>query len=110
MWDVFNEPDNPVSNSYGDRGTGTELAPADKAAMSMLLVEKAFQWAREMNPTQPLTAGPWRGDWTEGKIEPFNQLLLDQSDVITFHSYGNFDEVKRRVSQLSRWNRPKVCT
>jgi hypothetical protein len=75
-----------------------------------MLVAKVFQWAREMNPSQPLTAGPWRGDWTEGKVDPFNQLLFNESDVISFHTYGNFDDVKSRVAQLSRFNRPKICT
>jgi hypothetical protein len=110
MWDLFNEPDNPVANSYGANGTGEELAEADKAAKAMMLVKKAFVWAREANPSQPLTVGPWRGDWKKDSADAFNQLLLDESDVISFHTYDNLDSVKERVAELKRFNRPKICT
>ena len=37
-------------------------------------------------------------------------MVFDESDLISFHSYANIDEVKQRVSQLARFNRPKLCT
>jgi hypothetical protein len=35
---------------------------------------------------------------------------LQNSDVITFHSYEPPDEMKRRIASLRRYNRPIVCT
>lgn len=109
-WDVFNEPDNPITNSYGENGTQQELPPQRKAEMAMLLTRKVFQWAREVDPSQPLTAGPWRFDWSDDKIGPFNRMLFEESDVISFHTYDGLESVKARLSQLARFNRPKLCT
>ncbi len=109
-WDVFNEPDNPNANSYGENGSNEELSPQRKAKMAMMLARKVFQWARDANPSQPLTAAPWRFDWSESKIDPFNKMLLDESDVISFHTYDGLDAARDRISQLSRFNRPMICT
>ena len=60
-WDLFNEPDNPNSSSYG------RLELANKAEMALALLEKTFTWAREVNPAQPLTAGVWVGNLSDPK-------------------------------------------
>jgi len=104
-WDVFNEPDNtnrPVYLAY---------EPLDKQAHSFILIRKAFVWAREMNPSQPLTAAPWRGDWIDPtNIKPFTAYMLDSSDVITFHSYDDSANVERLVTALERYGRPIICS
>jgi hypothetical protein len=104
-WDVFNEPDNtnrPVYLAY---------EPLDKQAHSFILIRKAFVWAREMNPSQPLTAAPWRGDWIDPtSIKPFTAYMLDSSDVITFHSYDDSANVERLVTALERYGRPIICS
>lgn len=108
-WDVFNEPDNSNTNAYGPNGANTELT--NKAEMSTKLLRKVFLWAREANPSQPLTAGVWRGPWPEhDKLSPIEKLMLEESDVISFHNYGGLDHVKQRVRQLRRYNRPILCT
>ena len=109
VWDVFNEPDNPNRNSYGDRGTNTELP--NKAEMAARLLEKVFQWAREAEPCQPITAGLWRGDWSNhDALAPCSKLMLEKSDIITFHWYGQPAEARKRVEQLRRCDRPILCT
>lgn len=109
VWDVINEPDNPNRNSYGDRGANTELA--NKAEMATLLLPKLFAWAREADPSQPITAGVWRGDWSSHEVlAPYDKIMIEESDVISFHWYGRFDEGQRRVEQLRRYNRPILCT
>src|SRR5690349_2952360 len=57
VWDLFNEPCNRNVASYGAH------EPENKAELSHGLLKKVFAWARELNPSQPLTAGVWIGEW-----------------------------------------------
>jgi len=109
VWDVFNEPDNPNENAYGKNGARTELA--NKAEMASMLLEKAFVWAREAEPSQPLTAGVWRGDWSSHDgLAPYNRVMLEESDVISFHCYADLSHVRPAVEDLRRYDRPILCT
>ncbi|HAM71061.1 MAG TPA: 1,4-beta-xylanase [Verrucomicrobiales bacterium] len=104
-WDLFNEPDNDNRNSY----SRTEIK--EKAARSFELLEKTFGWARAMNPAQPLTAGVWLGTWKEAsKLSRIERLMLESSDVITFHSYAPRPEVEECINNLRRYHRPVLCT
>ncbi|MDQ3804506.1 MAG: cellulase family glycosylhydrolase, partial [Acidobacteriota bacterium] len=104
-WDIWNEPDNINPGSY-DR-----LEPKNKVEMVLALLPKAFAWAREAGPTQPLTSGVWKGDWsTPEKMTEMDRLQIEQSDVITFHNYDSPTELERRINWLKRYNRPMICT
>ncbi|HOX56263.1 MAG TPA: cellulase family glycosylhydrolase [Candidatus Paceibacterota bacterium] len=104
VWDVFNEPDNPVPQ-YRD----VELK--NKAEVALALLEKACGWAREVRPSQPLTSGVWIGNWADpAKLTPMERFQIEESDVISFHSYGNLEEAKKCVQNLRRYNRPILCT
>lgn len=104
VWDLYNEPDNPVPQ-YRD----VELP--NKAEMALALSRKAFEWARAMNPTQPLTSGVWIGTWADpDKLSPTERCQLEESDVISFHSYGPLEEVRQCVENLRRYGRPMLCT
>ena len=110
-WDLFNEPDNPNRNSYGRDGFKTELPEDVKEQMATKLLAKLFEWAREANATQPLTAGVWRGDWSSpDKLTPYNKIMLEESDVISFHCYGPPRDMKNRVESLRQYGRPMICT
>jgi hypothetical protein len=105
VWDLFNEPDNRNEGSYG----GSELN--DKPEKAAMLLKKAFLWARESGPSQPLTAGVWIGPWPEGKpLAPIEKLMLDESDVVSFHSYAPLEDVRERLTELRRYRRPILCT
>lgn len=109
VWDVFNEPDNANVKSYGTEGTNVELS--NKAEMATLLLKKVYQWAREADPSQPLTASVWLGPWPDHeKMLPIEKVMLEQSDVISFHNYGGLDQVRPRIKQLRRYHRPILCT
>ncbi len=109
IWDLFNEADNPVYRSYGAEGANVEIP--NKAEMANMLMIKLFRWARSVNPSQPLTVGIWRDDWSNHeKLSPYNKIAIEQSDVISFHNYANLEDVKHRVEQLKRYNRPLLCT
>ena len=70
-----------------------------------------FAWARAAKPTQPLTAGVWRGDWSsEAKLSATDKIMLSESDVISFHSYETGEKFEQRILSLQRYNRPLLCT
>ncbi|MFO0917238.1 MAG: cellulase family glycosylhydrolase, partial [Planctomycetaceae bacterium] len=109
VWDIFNEPENPNTNSYGTAGTKTEIP--DKGKRSLEMLDKVFTWARNCDPEQPVTAGVWMGPWPDHeKLSPIDKLMIEQSDVISFHNYGDLTHVKPRVEQLRRYHRPILCT
>jgi hypothetical protein len=112
VWDIYNEPDNTNVNSYGARSKAkTELPDEQKKAMALALITKAFGWAREVNPSQPITSGVWAGSWkTLDEMSPMARFCAEQSDVITFHSYNPLVEVKSRVADLRQLKRPILCT
>ncbi|MCI0538971.1 MAG: cellulase family glycosylhydrolase, partial [Verrucomicrobiales bacterium] len=100
-WDLINEPNNTNNNSYCKR------EPPDKLKLALMLLRKTFAWAREVNPDQPLTAAPWEGDWSSlEKMSPINRFMFENSDVISFHEYGDLNAMKRRVEQVKNFNRP----
>ncbi len=104
VWDLYNEPDNPVPQYR-------EVELKNKAEMALLLLQQTFVWAREMNPSQPLTSGVWRGDWgNPAKLSPMARCQLEESDVISFHSYSPLPEARKCVENLRRYNRPLLCT
>jgi hypothetical protein len=104
-WDLFNEPDNANGGSYG------AFEPANKGELVLALLRRTFAWAREMNPTQPLTAAPWKGDWLDpSQTAPMTTFLLQNSDIITFHGYENRQRMQRLIAALRPWGRPVICT
>ncbi len=104
VWDVINEPDNSNGSSYG------KLEPANKADLAVLLLGKVFAWAREADPSQPLTCGVWLGEFEEKALRPIERLQLEGSDVISFHDYSPKDHLEARLNNLRHYGRPVLCT
>ena len=105
VWDVWNEPDNMNRPAYVER------EPANKVDLVLPLLRKAFMWARQAQPSQPLTSGVWIGAWPDPeKLSPTEQVQLSQSDVISFHNYDGLARLKEAVNNLGRYNRPLLCT
>ncbi len=100
VWDLYNEPGNRNDSSYG----AIELK--NKNDLMLALLKKSFDWARAAKPTQPLTSGVWVGEWAD-EIE---KVQIEQSDLISFHNYGQPDAMKRCVNNLRRYGRPLLCT
>jgi hypothetical protein len=104
VWDLFNEPDNPV-------GQYKAVELKNKKEMALALLNETFAWAREVNPTQPLTSGVWIGNWgDESQLTPMERAQLDGSDVISFHNYSSLPEMQKCVDNLRRYQRPLLCT
>lgn len=104
-WDVWNEPDNTNGSSYGKE------EPKDKVNLVLHLLPQVFAWARAEHPTQPLTSGIWRGDWsTPQTLSPMARIQINESDIITFHNYGWPEDFEGRVKDLQQYHRPIICT
>ena len=104
-WDLWNEPENTNGGSYGKQ----ELN--NKADLVLELLPQVFAWARSANPSQPLTSGVWKGDWSSpAKLDPMAKVQLEQSDVITFHNYSWPEDFEQKVTWLENYHRPIICT
>ncbi|MGG7662836.1 cellulase family glycosylhydrolase [Dyadobacter sp. BHUBP1] len=105
MWDIWNEPDNTNNSSYG------KVELLNKVDYVLPLMVKSFEWARSVNPSQPLSSGVWAGDWSSPeKLKPIEKAQIEQSDVITFHNYENAQEFEKRIKWLQQYDRPMICT
>ena len=108
-WDLYNEPDNRALQA--DR---VHLEVADKHIFSLALLKKVVKWAREVDPSQPLSVGIWRGNidhWgTLDSLPELDRYMIENSDFINFHAYDNYEGVVRKIEQLKVYQRPMICT
>jgi endo-1,4-beta-mannosidase len=88
LWDLYNEPGN---SGYRNQ--------------SMPLLQHVFQWGREVNPSQPLSVGVWNKELLE-----LNTFQLANSDVITYHNYGDAEDHQQWIDSLQTYGRPMICT
>ena len=102
-WDLWNEPDNP-SRQYRN------VERSDKQQRVANLLPQVFSWARAVDPQQPLTSGVWDGEWDTAHRNAISGIQLDNSDVITFHSYGDPATFENKIGELSPRGRPMICT
>jgi hypothetical protein len=107
-WDIWNEPGSDTTGSYPK----TEPKMEVKTARVTALLPQAFAWAREANPTQPLTSGVYEVDTSadESALEEIERIQLRESDIITFHNYSWPESFKREIEWLRRFHRPVICT
>lgn len=94
-WDVWNEPNN---SGYTD----DTISP---------LLQQVFGWIREIDPSQPLTTPIWQ-DVEKGNYTAFQKVQLDNSDVLSFHSYSTAAVLSECISELKAYapHRPIICT
>ena len=87
FWDLYNEPTNG--------GLGSATFP---------LLKKVIAAARKVAPAQPLSIDVWNGN------QRLNSIVLDASDIISFHNYGNKTILQQQINDLKKYNRPLICT
>ena len=88
LWDLYNEPGN---SDYGNK--------------SMPLLKKAFEWSREISPSQPVSSGVWNND-----LKELNAFQVSNSDIITYHNYSDEVNHQKMIDSIKLYNRPMVCT
>ncbi|MEO8173696.1 MAG: 1,4-beta-xylanase [Sediminibacterium sp.] len=88
LWDLYNEPGN-----------------SGKKDTSLPLLSKVFQWARSVNPDQPLSVGLWAWDF-----EKLNAFQVANSDIVTYHDYEEPALHLRVIQLLKTTGRPLICT
>jgi hypothetical protein len=102
-WDVWNEPDNMNTNNYPE--------PKNKLELIEKLLPKAFEWTRSAKPQQPVTSGVWKINYNNFKaLTAVEKIQLDQSDIITFHSYDDSASFRKAINFLKPYQRPLICT
>lgn len=108
-WDIWNEPGGVSTETYPNE----ELKEKDKIARVTALLPQVFAWAREANPTQPLTSGVWTVDTSSdsGNLGEIQQIQLRECDIVSFHNYDWPESFKKEVVWLrQKYNRPVICT
>ena len=102
-WDLYNEP--------GNDGEPDRMTTLEKEAKCLLLLTKMFRWARQVNPSQPLTTGLWSTkEWVGPQATALNRFIVANSDVLSFHIYDRIDKTRGRVDSLKPLGRPLLCT
>jgi hypothetical protein len=103
-WDLWNEPDNPAKQYR-------TVERPDKLERVAELLPQVFSWARSVDPGQPLTSGVWDGEWgAPASRSAIAGIQLANSDVITFHCYGDPATFESRIAELAPQGRPMLCT
>ena len=107
-WDIWNEPGSDQTDNYPK----TELSNKRKIARVATLLPQAFAWAREVNPTQPLTSGVYEVDTSkdEASQDELERIQLRESDVISFHNYSWPESFQKEIEWLRQFHRPVICT
>jgi hypothetical protein len=110
-WDIYNEVTNGFlpaqSQPPGERAAALAEAERQRVATRarhLVLLQRAFTWARAASPSQPLTAGAFSRD------RELNELLAQLSDVISFHCYDGPEALAALIARLRRHGRPLLCT
>lgn len=111
LWDLYNEPTN---GSVFEGVANEQMFDGDLGTMSHHLMELTFLWARECDPSQPLTVGAWRLNWDgEDKIinSPTDLRAIALSDVVSFHCYNASEKLEQVITHLETLTeRPLLCT
>ncbi|MEO0586120.1 MAG: 1,4-beta-xylanase [Planctomycetota bacterium] len=111
-WDLYNEPRN--GGKVVRRNADGSLADWDQRPMSpratLAMVNWLFDWAGEVNPSQPLTVCVWQRDWADDEL---NVTSLRRSDVPSFHCYGaGAERMVHAIDSVAAvaGDRPMMCT
>ncbi len=86
IWDLYNEP-NGSNNS------------------SMNLLQHVFRWAKESKARQPVTSAIW-----DYNLKDYNNFQLNNSDIISYHNYGDSVWHHQEIDSLMQYGRPLICS
>ena len=92
FWDLYNEPGN-----------------AHRDVVTLPLLVMLYEIAREIDPIQPVTSAVWRMHG-ENELCAAEQFVLENSDIVSYHNYGTYDENIAILRRLKRQGRPILNT
>ena len=70
-----------------------------------------FELVRNINPSQPLTAGVFRIKGDESiPLNEVQQYALDNSDIVSYHFYREYNEHIKIIKRLKKEGRPILNT
>ncbi|HMP72068.1 MAG TPA: FecR family protein [Kiritimatiellia bacterium] len=87
-WDLY--------NTAGNDGLWDQSLP---------LMDQVFNWARDINPQQPLAVAAWTD-----LGRPMSARKLERSDMITFQSFEDPAVVEGILKLLQRYQRPIIAS
>ena len=93
MWDLFNEPGN-----------------SNRSGITIEPLKRMVKEVRAINPSQPLTIAAWCRDANYEFSMPEDIFAIENSDIITYHNYGTYEEHIRIIKYLKQFNRPLINT
>ena len=90
IWDVYNEAGN-----------------SRRRELSLPILKELFELVREIDPIQPLTAGIFS---FSPNVESINEFILENSDIITYHCYKDYNSHVKIIKKLKEYGRPIINT
>ena len=103
MWELYNEPGRG-NGLDGDMGS-TKNVQTRIGDLSKQLVYDSWVWAREINPSQPITSS------TVGAIGEINiQINELNSDLHSIHGYNNAADLRKLILKYQETGRPVMVT
>ena len=94
IWDVYNEPGN-----------------SRRRDITLPNLKRLFEILREISPSQPLTCAVFSMKGNENiPLSLPEQYALDNSDIISYHFYGNYTEHIKLIKRLKKQGRPIMNT
>ena len=91
-WNIYNEP----GIGLGDR--------------AVYILKTLFEVVRAEDPDQPLCADLWNSIKNGEIATAAERLALENSDIISFHSYQSYEKLVAEIRFLQRFNRPLFQT
>ena len=111
LWDLYNEPGN---RAIFERLGKVEYCDPSMTEFSKELMEVAFEWARDVAPSQPLTVAAWSTPQAGHSNKPFDTEIdrgaIALSDVVSFHAYSTPEEVIQYIDNFQKLGRPIMIT
>ena len=97
VWDVYNEPGNSCRQD-----------------ITLPNLQRMFETVRSCDPVQPLTCALWDGIFRfedpDAPVGVLVQYILENSDIISYHFYGNYNAHIRFIKCLKQEGRPIMNT
>lgn len=113
IWDLYNEPGNRGIFIGPDEEV---LFEQELETFALELMHLVFTWAREEDPSQPLTVAAWHLPLNPGQAtpswyqHPIDIAAAQLSDIITFHAYVDTPALLPILGYWQQTHRPAICT